>query len=98
MNKKKEILKYSNPNLVYNKAKYIFGDDVDIKLSTRKNKKYMLYDPTTNKYVHFGEIGFLDYTKHKDENRRRLFRARNYKWKDNDIFTSSWMSYYLLWS
>jgi len=32
-----------------------------------------------DKKIHFGQIGYEDYTKHKDEERRKLFKLRNKK-------------------
>ncbi len=42
----------------------------------------MILDPETNKYIHFGEWSFEDYTKHKDKKRRDEFLKRNHKWKN----------------
>lgn len=97
MNKKIEILKYSNPKTVYKKAKYIYGPDVDIKLSSRKHKKYMLYDPRTGHYIHFGEMGYKDYTYTNDDFKRMKFRARNQRWSQNDVYSAGFLSYFLLW-
>jgi len=97
MNKKSEILKYSNPKIVFQKARHIFGPHVNIKISTRKNKKYMLYNPTTEKYIHFGEMLFEDYTKHGDNNKRMKFITRNQIWSQNDVYSAGFLSYYLLW-
>jgi hypothetical protein len=94
--KEEEIYKYSNPQTVYKNAKNIFGN-VNIKISTRKNKKYMLFNPKENKWIHFGQWGMEDFTKHLDKKRRDLFLIRNWKWQDNDIYTPSFLSYYLLW-
>jgi hypothetical protein len=88
---------FSNPNIVYRRAKKVYGDDVDIKPSTKNGKKYMLYNPNTNKWVHFGAYGAEDYTVHNDEKRRRIFKARNHKWKDTDPYSPAFLSYHLLW-
>ena len=88
---------YTNPNKVFQNAKRIYGNNVKIKLSTRKDKKYMLLNPDTNKWVHFGQIGFEDYTKHQDNKRRQLFKIRNQKWVEQDKYTPSYLSYSLLW-
>jgi len=60
---------YSNPELVYKKARDMFGPNVIIQPSTRKTKKYMLLKPD-GKWVHFGQYGMEDYTKHKNLMRR----------------------------
>jgi hypothetical protein len=87
---------YSNPKIVYKKAREIYGPGVQIEPSTRKSKKYMLLKPD-GKWVHFGYYGMEDYTKHKDENRRDAFRSRNRKWAHQHKYSSAYLSYYLLW-
>ena len=89
------INKYSNPSIVMKKAKELNLNP--IQLSSRKDKKYMVLDPNTNKMVHFGQMGYEDYTKHHDEKRRELFRKRNHKWATAEKYSSAWLSYYLLW-
>lgn len=88
---------YTNPTKVFQNAKRILGNDVNIKLSTRKDKKYMVLNPNINKWIHFGQIGYQDYTKHQDNKRRQLFRLRNQKWAEQDLYTPGYLSYYLLW-
>jgi hypothetical protein len=87
---------YSTPSIVIKKARSIFGNDVVVKPSIRKNKKYMLLKPDGT-WVHFGQYGFEDYTKHHDPARREAFRIRNRKWNDADYLTPAWLSYNLLW-
>ena len=94
---KQDIDLYSNPNQVYKNAVELLGDDVDIRFSTRKDKKYMVLNPYTNKWVHFGQMGFEDYTKHKDDIRRHKFIIRNNKWLNADEYTPAYLSIYLLW-
>jgi hypothetical protein len=40
----------------------------------------------TTKMVHFGDIGFEDYTKHKDQERREAYLARATKIEGSWIF------------
>ena len=89
------INKYSNPSIVMKKAKELHLNP--IQLSSRKDKKYMVLNPKTNKMVHFGQMSYEDYTKHHDENRRQLFRKRNHKWKDAEKYSPAWLSYNLTW-
>jgi len=89
------INKYSNPSIVMKKAKELHLNP--IQLSSRKDKKYMVLNPKTNKMVHFGQMGYEDYTKHQGENRRELFRKRNHKWATAEKYSPAWLSYYLLW-
>ena len=93
----KDIYRFSNPAIVFNKARALFGPNIKIQLSTRKDKKYMIYDKADKKWIHFGQIGYEDYTKHKNEDRRKQFQQRNHLWKDEPKFTPAYLSYKLLW-
>lgn len=92
-----EIKKYSNPKKVFKLAKDLYGDDVEIELSTRKDKKYMILNPNNNKWVHFGQYGYEDFTKHQDIERRDNFLKRNKKWENMGEYTPAFMAYHLLW-
>ena len=95
MNKNIEL--YSNPDIVYKKAKKLFGDEFELYISTRKDKKYMIKFSTNKKFIHFGQYGYEDYTKSKNKHKRDLFRIRNKKWADSYIYSPGYLSYYLLW-
>lgn len=101
ISKSDEIWNYSNPKEVQKKAKKYLGNDVKVYRSIKKDKKYMVFNPNTNKLVHFGQIGFSDFTKHKDEKRRERYLARATKikgnWKDNP-YSSNNMSLWILWN
>jgi len=93
----KELVKVSSPKEVYNKFIELGYDKyTNIYISTRKDKKYMVMHPITNKKVHFGST-MEDYTKHKDNVRRNAFLKRNAKWAKADKYTSAYLSYNLLW-
>lgn len=100
---KTKLTDYSNPKTVYKNAKKYLGKDVIIQPSTNKNKKYMVFDPNTENWVHFGQFNppMEDFTKHQDEDRRQryLARATNIKgdWK-NDKYSPNQMSLRLLWN
>ena len=66
------IYEYSNPKVVYQNAKNYLGNDVIIRLSDKPAKKYMILNPNTNKFVYFGQMGYEDFTKHKDEKREKI--------------------------
>ena len=91
-----KICEVSNPEVVLKQLKKYYGDEVDLYLSTSKNKKYMVFNEEGKK-IHFGSMLYQDYTKHKDKTRRENFRNRNRRWKDADKFTPAHLSYYLLW-
>lgn len=96
---KNSIWLYSNPPEVYRRAKKYLGKKTKIGLSTKKNKKYMITTPD-GKIVHFGQMGYEDYTKHKNKTRRKnyLTRSRNIKgnWKQNKYSPNN-LSIKLLW-
>jgi hypothetical protein len=67
--------------------------------STRKNKKYMILNDS-NKYIHFGDSRFEDYTKHQDDERRKRYLDRATKIKGNwkkDKYSPNLLSQNLLW-
>ena len=97
MDKLENVNKYSDTERVFELAKKIIGDDVKIDISTRKNKKYMVLNPNTNKWVHFGQLPYYDYTKHRDEERRERFLKRNSHWASADKYSPAYLSYILLW-
>ena len=75
---------------------------VQIINSNRKEKKLMakFYDDKRNKVktTHFGSAGMSDYTKHKDDERKKLYLARHKSNEDwNDYTTAGALSRWLLW-
>ncbi len=97
----------SNFDQVLTRAKHYYGDDVILLASTRATKKYMIFNPHTNNFVHFGGMGYLHYTKYlqiydkKDADLHRtryLNRALNIKgnWMDN-AYSPNNLSMILLW-
>jgi len=95
-----EVYKYSNPKKVQEKAKKYLGEGGIIYRSISKGKKYMVYNPNTKKWVHFGALNYEDHTKHMDEKRRQSYlkRSANIKgdWKD-DKYSPNNLSRNLLW-
>ena len=69
--------------------------------STKKNKKYTAFFRIDKKIkiVHFGGKGFLDYTIHKDPERKERYLTRHRKnenWKDPT--TAGALSRWVLWN
>ena len=64
-----KIYDVSNPELVLKQLKKYYGDKVDLYLSTSKNKKYMVYNEEGKK-IHFGDLRYFDYTKHKNKKKK----------------------------
>jgi hypothetical protein len=73
-------------------------NDAALYISTRKNKKYALFNG--NKTTHFGQLPYEDFTKHKNMTRRRnyLQRATHIKgdWK-RDPYSANNLAIHLLW-
>jgi hypothetical protein len=84
---------------VINIGKLFLGNDVTILPSTRKNKKFMVLNPE-NKYVHFGDNRYEDFTQHKDKDRQQKYLNRSSKikgnWKDNKYSPNN-LSINILW-
>ena len=49
----KELKKYSNPTIAQRQAFKYLGRTAILHESTRQNKKYMIYNPYADSYVHF---------------------------------------------
>ena len=92
-----EINKVSNPDKVKVNLEKYYGKDVEIYLSTRKDKKYMVVSPDGKK-IHFGDVNYTDFSKHLDKDRQKSFFNRNHKWKDAKPYTPANLSFYLLWN
>ena len=97
-----QLLTVSNPTIVKkNLKKYIPKDTPELFISNRKNKKYQILNPDTNKFVHFGSLAYEDFTKHQDKERQKnyIIRASNIKgdWR-SDKFSPNNLSMYLLWN
>ena len=97
-----QLILVSNPEIVKQNLKKYFIKDVPILfLSNKKNKKYMIFNPNTNKFVHFGSLMYHDLTSHNDIQRQKNYikRATNIKgnWKA-DKYSPNNLSLYLLWN
>jgi hypothetical protein len=99
--KLEQLLKVSNPKEVIKNAKNYFNNpDIKVYLSKRKDKKYSIYDPNNKKLIHFGQMGFYDFTHHKNIRHREnyLKRTANIRgsWK-NDKYSANNLARVLLW-
>ena len=100
MDKASSILKYSNPTKAFKKAKEYLGKDVEIKLSDKPDKKYMVYNPHKDHWVHFGQMGYEDFLKHQNLIRRNNYLTRTYFMKGNwrnDKYSPNNLSRNILW-
>jgi len=97
--KSKTIKQYSNPAEVFRRSRKYLGKTVKIGLSTKRDKKYMITTPDGNT-VHFGAMGYEDYTKHKNKTRRKNYLTRSGKirgdWKKNK-YSANNLARRLLW-
>jgi len=94
MDKLEEVKKYSDPSKVQKKGKEM---GLAVFLSNNKKKKYAIYHPDTDKIISFGAMGYEDYTKTGDEDRRKAFHKRNHKWLYADKYSPAWLAFHLLW-
>jgi hypothetical protein len=99
--KKDTIWKWSNPIKAQKQSIRYFGKKRGaIYRSTRKNKKYQIYDDIHNKMVSFGQMNYEDFTKHGSLKRRRNYLTRSGKikgdWKKNP-FSANNLSRKILW-
>lgn len=99
-NKIEELQKWSNPAKAQAMAEKWLGKDAELFVSVKKDKKYDVYDPINEKWVSFGQMGYEDFTKHNDKERRKRYlnRATNMKgdWKDNKYSPNN-LSIHVLW-
>lgn len=100
----------SNPEVVFRKIKR-YAKLKNLKLisygiSQNKDKKYFVEISYRDKHkkIHFGNINYEDYTKHKNKLRRQSYQARaskitdkygNYSYKNP--FQANFWAYYCLW-
>lgn len=95
------LRRMSNPEIVYRNAQRWYGKNVIIDFSTNPKKKYMIYNPFKNLWIHFGQNGYEDYTYHQDKRRQQNYLKRSMnikgKWK-LDPYSPNNLSRNLLWT
>ena len=96
----KKLKRYSNPNQAQKMAFKYLGKSARIYPSTNPQKKYDIYDTKHHKWIHFGQIGYEDYTKHKNKTRRKNYLTRSGKirgdWRRNP-YSANNLSRKILW-
>jgi len=94
------LYKYSNPRKAQQMAYKYLGKTAKLYPSNKKEKKYKIWDPKNNKWVNFGQLGYEDYTKHKNKTRRKSYLSRSTKikgdWKRNKYSPNN-LSIHILW-
>ena len=93
-----ELLKYSNPQIVAQRLEeYLPGTPLYV--SSRKDKKYMIQNKE-GKLIHFGQMGYEDFTRHGDPIRRERYLKRAMAirgdWR-RDEYSANSLSIVLLW-
>jgi hypothetical protein len=94
-----DIKQYSDPAEVNRKATKYLGKKVRVMRSSKKDKKYMVVTPE-GRTVHFGQMGYEDYTKHKNKTRRKNYLTRSGKIKGDwakDKYSANNLARHLLW-
>ena len=96
----KKLLKYSNPRKAQSMAYKYLGKSAKLYPARNSAKKYSIFDPKNKKWVNFGQIGYEDYTKHKDKKRRKSYLTRSRgmlgNWKKNK-YSANNLSMHILW-
>ena len=94
------IYNYSDPEIVFENAKQYLGEIVIIRFSDKPPKKFMVLNPETNKWVHFGQMPYQDFTFSRNHNKRLQYlrRSGNIKgnWKNNK-YSANNLSRNILW-
>jgi N-acetylneuraminic acid mutarotase len=96
----KRIYLYSSPRMAQRMAYKYLGKTAKLYPASNPAKKYMIYDPKNNKWVNFGQLGFQDFTKHRDKTRRKNYLTRTKgmlgDWKNNK-YSANNLSRHILW-
>ena len=100
MQTRKKLYQFSNPITAQKMAHKYLGKTAKIYPSSRPEKKYKIFDPKNQKWVHFGQIGYEDFTKHHDKKRRKNYLTRTKSirgnWKHNK-YSANNLSRNILW-
>lgn len=68
--------------------------------SPKDDKKFLIFTPE-DEIIYFGASGYSDYTKHKDEKRKKRYIKRhreNENWGKSGIDTAGFWSRWILWN
>ena len=94
------IYVYSSPRVAQKMAYKYLGKTAKLYPASNPQKKYRIWDRKNNRWVNFGQMGYEDFTKHKDKTRRKsyLTRTKNMlgNWKNNR-YSANNLSRNVLW-
>jgi len=97
---KRAIYQYSDPVKAQKMAYKYLGKSAKIYPATNDEKKYRICDPVHHKWIHFGQMGYEDYTRHKNKTRRHNYLTRTAgmrgNWKSNK-YSANNLSRNILW-
>jgi hypothetical protein len=96
----KSLAAFSNPAKAQSRAYAYLGKTAKLYPSDKREKKYKIFDPKNDRWVHFGQMGYQDYTRHKDKKRRASYLSRSRKirgdWKRNPYSPNN-LAIHILW-
>ncbi len=96
----KSLAAFSNPAKAQSRAYVYLGKTAKLHRSDKRDKKYKIFDPKNDRWVHFGQMGYQDYTRHKDKKRRASYLSRSRKirgdWKRNPYSPNN-LAIHILW-
>jgi hypothetical protein len=97
---RKSIERWTHVRQAQKMAYKYLGKTAKLYPARNPQKKYSIYDPKNKKWVNFGQIGYEDYTKHKDKKRRHNYLTRTKymlgDWKSNK-YSANNLSRNILW-
>ena len=97
----KDLYLYSNPRIAQlNAYKYFGKKTAKLYPAINREKKYSVLDKKHNKWVNFGQMGYQDYTKHRDKKRRKNYLTRTKYIKGNwrkNRYSANNLSRNILW-
>ena len=79
----KTLKKYSNPLVAQKMAYKYLGKSARLYPAKNPQKKYSIYDPNNQKWIEFGQIGYENFTKHKDKSSQNNYLTRPASMKGN---------------
>ena len=96
----KRLFLYSSPKKAQKMAYRYLGKTAKLYPARNSQKKYRICDQKNKKWVNFGQMGYEDFTKHKNVSRREnyLRRSKNIRgtWKKNKYSPNN-LSRNILW-
>jgi len=96
----KKIYKFSNPKQAQKMAYRYLGKTARLYPANKDGKKYKICDRNNGNWVNFGQLGYEDYTKHKNKTRRKNYLTRTSRMSgdwENNRYSANNLSRNILW-